>query len=103
VIAGDFLNPSASNSARFKGKPLNGRHMVDTLNGFLDLAAFGNHEFDLDEADFRARLRESRFDWVSSNATDARSGAPFPGAPAFPSQKLRGPPGVSCAAFAPVH
>ena len=81
VIAGDFFNPSALNAAKVEGTALNGKQMVDTLNAFLDLAAFGNHEFDLKEADFRSRMKESKFHWVASNAFDARTGSSFEGAP----------------------
>ena len=48
---------------------------------FLDVADFGNHVFDLSEADFRIRMQESRFDWVASNLMDARSSLPFTDAP----------------------
>ncbi len=81
VIAGDFFSPSALGTARVDGERLNGRQMVAVLNELgLDLAAFGNHEFDLDEESFRARLSESRFRFLSANAFDA-AGAPFPGVP----------------------
>ena len=53
--------------------------MVAVLNLLgLDWATLGNHEFDIPEAAFRARLAESKFRIVASNVTDA-AGAPFPG------------------------
>ena len=42
------------------------------------MAALGNHEFDVAEADFRARLTESHFPYVSANVATAAEGAPFP-------------------------
>lgn len=78
VLAGDFLSPSALGTARVNGQRLQGRQMVAVLNALgLDLATFGNHEFDLAEADFRARLAESRFGYVSANVLDAPSRRPF--------------------------
>jgi hypothetical protein len=54
---------------KYEGKNIAGRQMVEVLNAMgLDLATFGNHEFDLKEAELLERLRESRFGWVSSNA-----------------------------------
>lgn len=79
LIAGDFFSPSALGTARVDGERLAGRQMVAVLGAMgLDYATFGNHEFDLDEEAFRARLAESDFEWFSSNVRDA-SGAALPG------------------------
>jgi 5'-nucleotidase / UDP-sugar diphosphatase len=79
TLGGDYLSPSAIGTARVDGERLNGRQMVAVLNVVgVDWATLGNHEFDIPEATFRARLAESKFKLVSSNVTDA-SGAPFPG------------------------
>lgn len=79
TLGGDYLSPSAIGTARVNGERLNGRQMVAVLNVLgLDWATLGNHEFDIPEAAFRARLAESKFHLVSSNVT-AASGAPFPG------------------------
>jgi len=79
TLGGDYLSPSALGTAKVGGERLAGRQMVAVLNVLgLDWATFGNHEFDVSEAAFRARLAESRFHIVSSNVTDA-AGAPFPG------------------------
>lgn len=79
LIAGDFVSPSALGTAKFEGERLSGRHMVEVLDTMgLDYATFGNHEFDLDEAQFYHRLRQSRFKWFSSNVTDLQ-GQPFVG------------------------
>jgi len=53
--------------------------MVATLNATgLDLAVFGNHEFDVRESEFLSRLGESRFAYLATNVTDAK-GDLFPG------------------------
>lgn len=79
VIAGDFLSPSAMGVAKRDGERIAGAQMVGTLNVMgLDVATFGNHEFDLKEAQLLARLKESTFTWVSSNVTRADD-TPFPG------------------------
>ena len=83
TLGGDFLSPSALSTARVDGQPLAGRQAVSALNLLgVDWGTFGNHEFDLDEEPFRARLGEIRFGMVSSNVTD-NSGRAF--APAMPS------------------
>jgi 5'-nucleotidase len=79
VLAGDLLSPSALGTARVDGQRLDGRQMVEVLNAAgLDFATFGNHEFDLAEAAFAARFRESRFRWVSANVRASAAGAPLP-------------------------
>ena len=79
TLGGDYLSPSAIGTAVVDGQPLAGRQMVDVLNHVgLDWAVPGNHEFDVSEAAFRARLGESRFRIVASNVSDA-NGQPFPG------------------------
>ena len=76
VIAGDFFSPSALGTARVDGERLAGKQMVALLNTIpLYLATFGNHEFDVSEAQFHQRLGESEFGWVSSNVTDANGQA----------------------------
>jgi len=84
VLAGDVLSPSAMSSARAGdgGAALNGQHMVDLMNRIgLDYATFGNHEFDLQKADFDKRMAESTFVWFSSNVT-GEDGQAFPKVPA---------------------
>jgi 2',3'-cyclic-nucleotide 2'-phosphodiesterase (5'-nucleotidase family) len=69
VMAGDFLSPSVIGTLKYEGKGIKGRQMVDVMNALgVNLVCFGNHEFDLDYIDLQARLDESKFDWVSSNA-----------------------------------
>ena len=76
VMAGDFLSPSALGTARVGGERLAGRQMVAVMNAVgVDVAALGNHEFDVSEEAFRARLAEAAFPMVSANAV--ATGAPF--------------------------
>ena len=79
VIAGDFYSPSALGTARVDGERLAGKQMVAVLNALgMDVAALGNHEFDVSEEAFRARLIESDFAYVSANVRPADGAAPFP-------------------------
>jgi 5'-nucleotidase/UDP-sugar diphosphatase len=79
TLGGDYLSPSAIGTAVVDGQPLAGRQMVDVLNHVgVDWAVLGNHEFDVSESAFRARLSESRFRVVSTNVSDV-NGQPFPG------------------------
>ncbi|MFZ5799715.1 MAG: bifunctional metallophosphatase/5'-nucleotidase [Thermodesulfobacteriota bacterium] len=79
VLAGDLFSPSALGTAKVDGQRLAGRQIVDVMNTLgLDFITFGNHEFDLAEEGFLARLRESGFDWISANVFN-RDLEPFPG------------------------
>ena len=81
VISGDFINPSLIGTMRYNGERIKGRQMIEVLNAAgLDLATFGNHEFDLDLEDLQMRIDESTFDWVATNVRvndGSDSGAPF--------------------------
>ncbi len=75
ALAGDLVSPSAASMV------LRGRHMIAVMNAVgLDLATFGNHEFDFGPAVLAERMRESAFTWTSANVLDRRSGQPFGGA-----------------------
>ncbi len=68
VIAGDFLSPSVYNSLKYEGKAIRGRQMVEALNSAgLNLAIFGNHEFDIKESELQERMNESSAIWLSTN------------------------------------
>jgi 5'-nucleotidase len=82
-LGGDFLSPSALAIPVVDGEPIAGRQMIDVLNALgLEWATLGNHEFDLPEAAFRARLEQSQFGIVISNVTDV-NGAMFPNTEPF--------------------
>ena len=69
VMSGDFLSPSVIGTLKYEGKGIKGRQMVDVMNALgVNLVCFGNHEFDLDYVDLQARMDESKFEWISSNA-----------------------------------
>ncbi len=73
TLGGDYLSPSALGTARIDGEALAGRQMVDVLNATgVQWATLGNHEFDVSEAAFKARMAESKFKVVVSNVTDAQ-------------------------------
>ena len=75
VLGGDTLSPSVASTL------LQGRHMIAGLNALgLDLATFGNHEFDFGPAVLAERMRESKFVWLSANVLDRSDGRPFGGA-----------------------
>jgi 2',3'-cyclic-nucleotide 2'-phosphodiesterase (5'-nucleotidase family) len=72
-LAGDVLSPS------LLSKWYAGQQMVEAFNAArLDYATFGNHEFELERDTLLARLRSSRFRWLSANCARA-DGTPFPG------------------------
>jgi len=80
VIAGDFLSPSVYNSLKYEGNRIRGKQMVDVMNSAgVDLAVFGNHEFDITQAELQSRIDESKFKWVSTNTFEKTGNkiAPF--------------------------
>jgi len=75
ALAGDTLSPSLLSTLR------QGAQMIEGWNAVgLDVATFGNHEFDFGAAVLAERMRESRFPWLSANVLDRASGLPFGGA-----------------------
>ena len=68
VMAGDFVSPSVYNSLKYQGKSIRGKQMIEAMNAAqTDLAVFGNHEFDIKEAELQERINESQFQWIASN------------------------------------
>jgi 5'-nucleotidase len=75
ALAGDTISPSVMSAM------LRGEQMIAAWNQLgLDVATFGNHEFDFGPPTLLARMRESRFAWVSANVVDRATGRPFGGA-----------------------
>ncbi len=73
VVAGDFFSPSALGTARVDGERLAGKQMVACMNAIpVKYVTFGNHEFDVTEDQFKKRMDESQFTWVSSNVLDTK-------------------------------
>ena len=86
VMAGDFLSPSVASSV-FKGE-----QMVAALNAAgLDMATFGNHEFDFGADVLRQRMKESKWQWLASNLVDG-TGKPLAGHGAVRRADVRQPP-----------
>lgn len=68
MMAGDFLSPSLLGSLEVGGERIMGKQMIDVMNEMrFDLVVFGNHEFDLKEAELQKRLNESNFQWIGTN------------------------------------
>ena len=68
VMAGDFLNPSLLGTMKYEGDRVRGKQMIEVMNAMnFDMAAFGNHEFDLSKNDLQKRMNESAFPWISAN------------------------------------
>src|SRR6266496_1166227 len=69
VMAGDFVSPSVYNSLQYEGKRIRGKQMIEAMNAAgMDMAVFGNHEFDITESELQSRINESNFLWISSNS-----------------------------------
>ncbi|SCZ02553.1 bifunctional metallophosphatase/5'-nucleotidase [Microvirga guangxiensis] len=70
VHAGDTISPSLLSGFD------KGAHVIDILNRMgVDAMTPGNHEFDLGDAVFRARMADAKFDVLTSNIVDG-DGAP---------------------------
>ena len=73
--AGDCLNPSLLGNLKYEGKKIKGRQMVEVMNQTgIDWMVPGNHEFDLKRNELQARINESNFNWVVSNAQENLEG-----------------------------
>jgi len=67
VHGGDFLSPSLMGTLKWNGARIAGRQMVEVMNASgVQLTTFGNHEFDVKEAELQARLDESSFYWLGT-------------------------------------
>lgn len=85
MLAGDFISPSVA-SRLFKG-----RQMIAALNAaHLDIATFGNHEFDFGPDVLIERMKESKFAYTIANVIDKRTGKPFGGATPYVAKNFNG-------------
>src|ERR1041384_5174929 len=76
LLAGDTIAPSVASNI-FKGQ-----QMIAVWNMIgLDLAVFGNHEFDFGPDILRDRVKESRFTWLATNVIDKKTRKPFADTP----------------------
>ncbi|MFN2317999.1 MAG: bifunctional UDP-sugar hydrolase/5'-nucleotidase [Gemmatimonadales bacterium] len=95
TLGGDFFSPSALGTALVAGERLGGRQMVAVLNAAgLDLAVYGNHEFDIRAGEFAQRLAESRFHYIGTNVTDSL-GRDFPKSSRHRIYTFRNPAGLA--------
>jgi len=79
VHAGDFVSPSVIGTLRHEGKRIAGKQMIETMNAAgVQYVTFGNHEFDIDEADLLSRIEESDFQWLIANLKYKKNGQIFP-------------------------
>jgi len=79
LMAGDFLSPSVYNSLKYDGNRIRGRQMVEVMNAArVDMVVFGNHEFDITEAELQSRINESDFRWISTNTFQKKGNAIAP-------------------------
>ena len=85
TFGGDAFSPSIMSSI-FKGK-----QVVDVFNHLgMDVAVFGNHEFDFGPEVAEQRVKESNFPWVASNLIDKRTGEPLAGAVRYVIKNVNG-------------
>ena len=83
LLAGDFLSPSVIGTLIYDSTTksrIAGMHMLECLNAAgLDLAVFGNHEFDISQDRLQEAINHSNFAWVNSNVffTDSLGGGSF--------------------------
>jgi len=74
VLGGDTLSPSLL-STLFQGQ-----QMIEAWNALgLDMAVFGNHEFDFGPEVLRRRMEESRFPWLGANVVEPGTERPWGG------------------------
>lgn len=78
TLGGDTLSPSVET------RTYKGAQMIDAWNALgLDYAVFGNHEFDIKTDEIRARIKESKFQWLGANVIDTRTGKTFADTPQY--------------------
>jgi 5'-nucleotidase len=85
TLGGDTVSPSVET------RTYRGAQMIDAWNAVgLDLAVFGNHEFDLKTDELLKRIKESRFVWLGANVIDSRTGKTFADTPQFVIKEIGG-------------
>lgn len=73
AVSGDFLSPSLLSGTT------KGVQMVELFNAMgVDVATFGNHEFDFGRDVLLKRIGEAKFAWLGTNVTNA-AGQPLAG------------------------
>ncbi|HMS38795.1 MAG TPA: 5'-nucleotidase C-terminal domain-containing protein [Pyrinomonadaceae bacterium] len=78
TLGGDTLSPSVET------RTYKGAQMIDAWNAVgLDLAVFGNHEFDVKTDVLLQRMKESKFQWIGANVIDVKTGKIFADTPPY--------------------
>lgn len=74
TFGGDLLSPSVMSGLK------KGAQMIELMNAIgMDVASFGNHEFDFGADVLKQRIAESNFTWLATNSLGP-DGRPFGGA-----------------------
>ena len=78
TLGGDTVSPSVET------RTYKGAQMIDAWNAVgLDLAVFGNHEFDIKTAELLTRMKESKFTWLGANVVEVKTGKIFADTPPY--------------------
>ena len=78
TFGGDTISPSVET------RTYRGAQMIDAWNAVgLDIAVFGNHEFDVKTVELRDRMKESKFTWLGANVIDVKTKKIFADTPPY--------------------
>ena len=78
LFSGDLFQPSLM-STMYKGE-----QMIKPANDFrIDVACFGNHEFDIDINTLEGFIKRTNFPWILSNVKDSKTHKPLAGGHEF--------------------
>src|SRR5262245_36196003 len=82
TFGGDLISPSIMSGLT------KGSQMIDMTNAVgVDMAVYGNHEFDFGPDLIATRVKESKYPWLSTNVLD-KDGKPFGGSVATLTKKV---------------
>ncbi len=85
TLGGDTISPSVET------RTYKGGQMIDAWNAVgIDLAVFGNHEFDLKTQDLLDRMKESKFTWLGANVIETKTGKIFANTPPYVVKEFAG-------------
>ena len=78
TFGGDTISPSVET------RTYKGAQMIDAWNAVgIDLAVFGNHEFDVKTEVLLERMKESKFQWLGANVINIKTNKIFADTPPF--------------------
>ncbi len=85
TLGGDTLSPSVET------RTYRGAQMIDAWNALgLHFAVLGNHEFDIKTEELRARIKESKFQWLGANVVETKTGKIFADLPPYVVREIEG-------------